>query len=100
MLLRALNISKNFNGVSALSTVSLDVEHGQIIGVIGPNGSGKTTFLNVVSGLVRADSGTVQFEGNDLLALPAYKIAVAGVRRTFQIPQFCSELTVLENIAM
>ena len=79
-------VSKSFGGVEALSGVSFAVERGKIVGLIGPNGSGKTTVLNVISGLERADSGTIELDGRPLERLPAHVIARAGILRTFQTP--------------
>jgi branched-chain amino acid transport system permease protein len=79
-------VSKSFGGVEALSGVSFAVERGEIVGLIGPNGSGKTTVLNVISGLERADSGMIELDGRRLERLPAHVIARAGISRTFQTP--------------
>ncbi len=79
-------VSKSFGGVEALSGVSFAVERGEIVGLIGPNGSGKTTVLNVISGLERADSGTIELDARPLERLPAHVIARAGILRTFQTP--------------
>src|SRR5476651_2531893 len=79
-------VGKSFGGVEALSGVSFAVERGEIVGLIGPNGSGKTTVLNVISGLERADSGTIELDGRRLERLPAHVIARAGIVRTFQTP--------------
>ena len=79
-------VSKSFGGVEALSGVSFAVERGEIVGLIGPNGSGKTTVLNVISGLERADGGTIELDGRRLERLPAHVIARAGILRTFQTP--------------
>jgi branched-chain amino acid transport system permease protein len=79
-------VNKSFGGVEALANVSFAVERGEIVGLIGPNGSGKTTALNVISGLERADSGKIELDGRHLEGLPAHVIARAGIRRTFQTP--------------
>jgi branched-chain amino acid transport system permease protein len=79
-------VSKSFGGVQALAGVSFAVGRGEIVGLIGPNGSGKTTALNVISGLERADSGTIDLDGRPLERLPAHVIARAGILRTFQTP--------------
>jgi branched-chain amino acid transport system ATP-binding protein len=100
MLLQIADVSKRFNGVTALSGVSLEVCEGESVGVIGPNGSGKTTLFNVISGFVTPDSGNLYFEGHDLLHLPPHRIPAKGIARTFQIAQLCSSLTVLENISV
>ena len=80
------DVSKRFGGVEALSGVSLAVGRGEIVGLIGPNGSGKTTVLNVISGLERSDGGTIDLDGRHIERLPAHVIARAGIARTFQTP--------------
>ena len=79
-------VSKRFGGVEALGDVSFTVDRGEIVGLIGPNGSGKTTLLNAISGLERADAGTIMLDGAHLERLPAHAIARAGIGRTFQTP--------------
>ena len=79
-------VSKRFGGVEALAGVSLALARGEIVGLIGPNGSGKTTLLNTLSGLERADSGTIALDDLPLERLPAHAIARLGVGRTFQSP--------------
>jgi branched-chain amino acid transport system permease protein len=80
------DVSKSFGGVEALCGVSFAMQRGEIVGLIGPNGSGKTTVLNVISGLERADHGTIELDGRSLERLPAHVIARAGILRTFQTP--------------
>jgi branched-chain amino acid transport system ATP-binding protein len=97
--MRISAISKKFGGLVALRGVSFDLEPGEIVGLIGPNGAGKTTLVNIVTGVEGADAGTIEFEGVRLDRLPAYKIARAGIARTFQIVQPFPSMTVLENVA-
>jgi branched-chain amino acid transport system permease protein len=100
VLLAVRSVAKSFKGVRALDGVDLDVREGEILGVIGPNGSGKSTLINVVSGHFRADAGSARFGDVDLLALPAHRIARAGVARTYQIPRPFAHLTVRDNVAL
>jgi branched-chain amino acid transport system ATP-binding protein len=93
------NLTVRYGGVMSLDGLSLTFEQG-ICGLIGPNGAGKTTFFNVLSGFVRPASGTVTAFGDNLLALPHFKRARWGVRRTFQTEQAISDLTVFDNVAM
>jgi len=99
-LLEARGLSKAFRGVQALAEVDLDVRRGEILGLVGPNGSGKSTLINVVSGHFRPDSGRILFEGRDLAALEAHRIARTGLARTYQIPRPFAHLSVLENVAL
>jgi len=80
--------------------VSLDVFERDFIGLIGPNGSGKTTFVNVVTGVYRPDEGEIYFENKRIDRLPRHKICRIGIARTFQIPQPLEDLSVWENVQM
>lgn len=91
-------MSKSFGGVKALIDVDLDVKKGTVHGLIGPNGSGKTTAYNVVTGVFPPTSGKVIFDGKDITGLPAYEIAKLGISRTFQTPKVMPRMTVLENV--
>jgi len=93
------NLTVRYGGVTSLDGMNMVFEKGTC-GLIGPNGAGKTTFFNVLSGFVRPASGTVRAFGTDLLALPHYRRARWGVRRTFQTEQAIEELTVYDNVAM
>ena len=99
-ILVARNVSKAFKGVQALSETSIEVRRGEILGLVGPNGSGKSTFINVVSGHYPADSGSLVFDGEELVGRPAHRIARAGIARTYQIPRPFAHLTVLQNVAL
>ena len=97
-LLECKNVVKRFGGVTALNNVSLDVGEDEIVGLIGPNGSGKTTMTNVISGVYKPDQGRVFFNGRDVTKLPPEKRFKLGIVRTFQIPQPFPSLTVLDNV--
>lgn len=97
-ILQTQNLSKFFDGLKALNRVNIGVEKGSITLVIGPNGGGKTTFINTVSGFYRADEGRVFFEGRDITNKPPHEISRLGIVRTFQIPQPLKKMTVLENL--
>jgi branched-chain amino acid transport system ATP-binding protein len=88
----------SFGGVEALSGVSFEVLPRQIVGVIGPNGAGKTTMFNVITGAVRGAGGSVALYGDDLMHLPPYRIARAGIARTFQNIRLFSGMTVLDHL--
>ncbi|MDJ0896146.1 MAG: branched-chain amino acid ABC transporter ATP-binding protein/permease [Alphaproteobacteria bacterium] len=93
-------VGKSFGGVVAVDDLSLTVRSGEIHGLIGPNGSGKTTVLNLISGLVPSDAGAIHFDGQDLRQQRAFQRARAGMARTFQTPHLLGDLPVLENAAL
>jgi branched-chain amino acid transport system ATP-binding protein len=92
-------LTVRFGGVIPLDSMSVTFESGTC-GLIGPNGAGKTTFFNVLSGFVAPAAGTVRAFGDDLLAMPHYRRARWGLRRTFQTEQAIEELSIFENVAM
>jgi branched-chain amino acid transport system ATP-binding protein len=97
-LLEIRDVSISFGGVRALRDVSLDVEEGRIVGLIGPNGAGKTTLFNVVSGLLRADAGSIVFDGVQMAGMPAHRRAAIGVGRSFQNLGLMNGQTVATNV--
>jgi ABC-type branched-subunit amino acid transport system ATPase component len=97
-LLEVRGLVKRFGGVVAVNGLDMTVERGHIHALIGPNGSGKTTSLNVISGLYRADGGSVRFDGHELAGCAPYEIAKLGVARTFQNIRLFGRLSVLENV--
>ena len=99
-LLSVRSVRKSFDGLMALNDFSLDVEAGEIVGIIGPNGSGKTTFFNVLSGMQKADNGEVFFDDHsaNLLELKTHQIIGLGIARTFQNQRPFNNLSVLENL--
>src|SRR5258708_19194505 len=96
-LLVVRDVAKAFKGVQALAGVALEVRCGEILGLGGPNGSGQSTLINVVSGQYRADAGSIVFEGRELSDEAAHRIARAGIARTYQIPRPFTHLTLLDN---
>jgi branched-chain amino acid transport system ATP-binding protein len=92
------NLTKDFVGLRALSQVSLSLQQGEILGLIGPNGSGKTTFINCVTGLLKPSAGRVLVGQVDLTGRPPHQIARHGLARTFQTIKLFSGLSVLENV--
>jgi branched-chain amino acid transport system ATP-binding protein len=99
-LLSVRGLTRRFGGVVALEDLSFDVEAGRILGLIGPNGSGKTTFFNVVTGIYRADAGEIAFAGASVTNLPPQAVYERGITRTFQRSRLCLPLTVFDNIAL
>jgi len=96
--LKVEGLSKFFGGLRAVHDVSFEVEQGEILGFIGPNGSGKTTTMNLVTGFLKPTDGTVVFKGGNIAGLPRYKVCRKGVARTFQINKPFLEFTVLKNV--
>lgn len=97
-ILEVRNLKKSFGGVHALDGVSFKVDEGEIVGIMGPNGSGKTTLFNAITGALRADSGSVHFDGRDISREPPFRIARMGVARTFQNLRIFTNMTTTENV--
>lgn len=97
-LLRATGLTRRFGGLVALEDVDLDLPRGAILGLIGPNGSGKTTFFNVVTGIYPATSGGVAFDDQDITCLSPQQVYRAGIARTFQRSRLCLPLSIFDNI--
>jgi len=97
-LLRIRGLKKHFGGVVAVDGIDLDVGTGEIVGLIGPNGSGKTTVFNLASGVYPVDSGSIVFEGLDLVRESPTSIVSRGISRTFQNIRLFSSMTALENV--
>ena len=93
-------VAKHFQGVIAVDSVSLIARKGQVTGLIGPNGSGKTTTMNIITGLYPADSGVVLLDGLDISKFRSYRIANLGVARTFQNIRLLPDESVLENVLL
>ena len=91
-------LTKRFGGVVAVDALSLAVGDGEIRGLIGPNGSGKTTTVNLLSGLYHADGGAIVLRGERTERMRPHEIAARGVGRTFQVPKLFANMTVLENV--
>lgn len=94
----ATDVSKTYDGVQALNGVSVELGLGTILGLIGPNGSGKTTFLNCISGVTKPSGGLVRVDDVDTTGAPPYRVARLGVARTFQTVRLFTTLTVQENV--
>jgi len=97
-LLEIRGLAKRFGGVIAVNGLDLRIEPGEVRGLIGPNGSGKTTTINLISGLYRPDGGEIRLDGERIERLRPHEIAGRGVARTFQISKLFSNMTVLENV--
>ena len=100
MLLEAFNLRRVFGGLVAVDGVSFSVGAGEILGIVGANGSGKTTCLNMLTRLLPVSSGTMRLDGHDYGRLPTHQIARLGIARTFQNLRLFKDLTVRENVAL
>jgi branched-chain amino acid transport system ATP-binding protein len=96
--LRASSVSRSFEGIEALRSVTLELRGGEVVGLIGPNGAGKSTLVNVLSGFDRPTTGSVELEGRDVTRWPAHRRGRHGLARTFQHSHAFRALTVRENV--
>jgi branched-chain amino acid transport system ATP-binding protein len=99
-LLQVRNLKKSYGGVAAVADVSFDLPAGQLLALLGPNGAGKTTCFNMVNGQLRPDSGSILFDGHELVNMAPRNIWRLGVGRTFQIAETFGSMTVVENVQM
>jgi len=99
-MLSVSGLTKRFGGFTALNAVSFDVFEGEILGLIGPNGSGKTTAFNCISGALAATAGSIRFRDQEIGGLTPDAICHRGLARTFQIPRPFRKLSILENVAV
>ena len=98
MLLQVEKLCKNFGGLKAVHNIDFSIDSGEIVAIIGPNGSGKTTFFNVISGILPVSSGGIFFRGQDVTSWKAYDMAKVGLTRTFQNIRLFPELSVRDNL--
>jgi branched-chain amino acid transport system ATP-binding protein len=96
--LQVEGLSKSFGGLKAVHDVGFAIEQGEILGLIGPNGSGKTTILNLLTGFLKPDSGVILFKGQNLVGLPRHQVCRKGMARTFQIIKPFLKFTALKNV--
>ena len=99
-VLELRDLCKNFGSLQAVKSMNMRVEKGEIRGLIGPNGSGKTTIFNLISGFLKPSSGSILFDGQDINGWQPHQIAQAGLIRTFQLTSIYSDLSVLDNVVM
>ncbi len=95
---RTEHLTKSFGGLTAVNDLTFEVREGEIFGLIGPNGSGKTTVFNLINGYYPITSGNIYFQDEKLNGLPTWKICKAGIGRTFQVVKPLRRMTVLENV--
>src|SRR5437016_3942070 len=100
VVLDCRNLAKSFGSLKAVDNLSFSVNEKEILALVGPNGSGKTTVFNLLSKVLKPDSGTVFFEGVRIDGLPPHKICQMGLARTFQVPTFFPTMTVHEQVLL
>jgi branched-chain amino acid transport system ATP-binding protein len=99
-ILDAQGLNKSFGAVTAASNINAAIEKDSVVGLIGTNGAGKTTFINMITGYLKPDQGVIHYEGRDITRLPPRAITRLGICRSFQIPQLYGSLTVQENMTV
>ena len=97
-VLKIEGLCKSFGGLMAIRDVGFQVQEGEIIGLIGPNGSGKTTALNLITGFLKPDTGTITFRGENITGLTRYRTCQKGIARTFQLIKPFLDFTALQNV--
>ena len=98
MLLEINGITKSFGGLVAVNNLQFNVDKGDVVGLIGPNGSGKTTSFNLISGHLKPDEGQILFNGTDITGLKTHKICRRGIARTFQLTKPFGGMTAIQNV--
>ena len=98
MLLEVNGITKSFGGLVAVNDLQFSVDKGDVVGLIGPNGSGKTTSFNLISGHLKPDQGRIRFNGMDITGLKTHKICHCGIARTFQLTKPFGGMTAIQNV--
>jgi len=98
MMLEIRGLTRHFGGIRAVDGVDLHLGDGELVGLIGPNGSGKTTVFNLVTGIYRPDAGSIRFSGENLVGIAPHKINRLGIARTFQNIRLFRNLTVMDNV--
>jgi len=96
--LRISQLRKTFGGLTAVNDLSFSVEAGEIVGLLGPNGSGKTTVMNLISGALAPDAGDIELAGRPIAGQAPHKVAHAGVARTFQLVRVLADMDATENV--
>jgi branched-chain amino acid transport system ATP-binding protein len=99
-ILQTIDLTRSFDMVKAADAINVTIGHGELVGIVGANGSGKTTFLNLITGYVKPDRGRILIMGRDSAGLPPRLITKRGIARSFQIPQLYTGLSVQENVLL
>ena len=99
-ILKITDLTHYFGGLRAVGDFDMEIEEGQLMGLIGPNGSGKTTVFNLITGVYKATHGSIELSGRELVGQPPFRIAEAGVSRTFQTIRLYGALSVIDNVCL
>ncbi len=99
-MLEVAGLTRRFGGFVAVNEVSFSVREGEIVGLIGPNGSGKTTTFNLIAGTLAPNGGSIRFQNSEIGGLPAHQVCRRGLARTFQIPRPFRKLSLRENVSL
>ncbi len=99
-ILQTVDLSKSFDMVRAADSINVQIERGELVGIVGANGSGKTTFLNLITGYLTPDRGRILIMGRESTGLPPRQVTKLGLARSFQVPQLYTALSVLENMLL
>jgi branched-chain amino acid transport system ATP-binding protein len=99
-ILQTIDLCKSFGMVRAADAITLRIDQGEIVGIVGANGSGKTTFLNLITGYLTPDRGRILIKGRESTGLPPRLVTKLGLARSFQVPQLYTGLSVLENVLL
>src|SRR5665213_3008483 len=97
-LLALRSVDKSYGALRVIADISLSVDEGETLGILGPNGAVKTTLFNLISGDVRCDGGSVHYEGRDITRLKPHQRCRQGIGRSYQVPQPFAHMTVFENL--
>ncbi len=99
-ILEAVDLTKHFGMVTAADGINLQISQGEFVGIVGANGSGKTTFINLTTGYLKPEKGDIMFMGKNTIGMPPRTIIKSGLARSFQIPQLYTNMTVLESLLL
>lgn len=99
-ILQAVDLTKHFGMVTAADGINVEISKGEFVGIVGANGSGKTTFINLTTGYLKPEKGRILFMGKDTVGMPPRDIINSGLARSFQIPQLYTNMTVLESLLL
>lgn len=97
-ILEVKGLCKNFGSLVAASDINISVDDHEVVGIIGANGAGKTTFVNLVTGYLKPTRGTISFDGRNITSLPPRDVINAGISRSFQVPQVFGSATIFDNV--